>query len=167
MHKSVLCFLLALVFTAGTATAQMPPVPTSPAFKRVVVAYNNSDIAAIEKELPGLQKAYPENPFVQFFHALCNDRTGRDVPGALREYSEIIRKWPEATDSYPFRAEIFAEKGMYDRAVADMDKAIAVEGEASPPVWYKQRGDFKASAGNNAEAVEDFQKAISLVPRLT
>ncbi len=164
MQKSFLLLLLAVFLTAFSATAQTTKRPTGAAWDRAVKAYVAKDLEGIKKELPALEKAYSGNGYIQFFRALYNDMNGGDKTGSMRAYSEIIKTAPDVTDVYVQRAALFSDKGMYDRAVADMDKAIEIDGAETAPVWYMSRAEYRAFAGNNEGAMADFQQVIKMVP---
>lgn len=76
---------------------------------------------------------------------------------ALRGYSEVIKSAPDLSDPFIFRAIIFNEKGMYQKAIDDMTKAIELEGDKMPNN-FTLRGNIYANAGNDSEAYQDFKK---------
>ena len=147
--------------------AQPYKEPTGPAFEAIVKAYTASfashNTDELRARLPAMEKAYPGHPYTIYFQSFLR-QTGGDDAGALRGYSEAIRLMPEFSDPYPMRAGLLADKGLYDRAIADMDKAISIEGAKASAYWYSDRGTYKSDAGDAAGALADFKKAVAIEP---
>jgi tetratricopeptide (TPR) repeat protein len=147
--------------------AQTYKEPTGPAFEAMVKAYAASftthSTEDLKAKLPAMEKAYPGHPYTIYFQSFLKQTAG-DEPGALRGYSEAIRLMPEFSDPYAMRAGLLAGKGLYDRAIADMDKAISIEGAKAGAYWYGDRGNYKFDAGDAAGAMADFKKAITIEP---
>lgn len=150
------------------AMSQSYKAPTGPAFDAMLKAYSASfqtgDAEGIRKALPALEQAYPGHPYTLYFQAFYYHASGKDIPAAMKGYSDAVRLMPDFSDPYIRRASLFADKGMFDRAVSDMDKAIAAEGEAANAGMYSDRADFKLQAGDAAGALADFRKAVALAP---
>ncbi len=147
--------------------AQPPAVPKGPAFDAIVKAYMQSDVKAVETAYPAFEKQYPGNAYTKFFHAYISDQTGKDIEGALREYSEVIRMSPDLSDPYAYRAVIFSDKGLDERAIADITKAIELEGKSAPAYFFRLRGDYYNNVSNFTASITDFKKAIELSPVTT
>ena len=160
--KMKICAILVLT-TSFSAQAQTP-VPKGVAFDAIVKAYVARDVKAVQVAYPAFEKAYPGNAYTKFFHAYINDRTGTDIEGALREYSEVIRMAPDLSDPYIYRAMLFSEKGIDDKAIADVTKAIGLEGDQAPADFFSLRGDYYNSTKAYTLALADFKTAIAKAP---
>lgn len=156
-----------LLFCCAAASAQTFKPPTGAAFdalaKEYTASFGTGSPEGIRAKLPAMEKAYPGHPYTIFFQAFLMHITG-DETDALRGYSEAIRLMPDFSDPYPMRATLFADKGMYVRAEADMSKAIEVEGAGAGAGWYSDRGDYRIKTGNTAGALEDFKTAVGKSP---
>ncbi len=64
--------------------------------------------------------------------------------------------------AYSNRGLAYGDKGEYDRAITDYDKAIALNPEDA--VAYYNRGVAYEELGNKQQAATDYQKALSLRP---
>lgn len=68
----------------------------------------------------------------------------------------------ETATYYIMKANAMAEKGQYDQALQEIEKAI--EKEPSSARAYKVRGHVYIAKGDHEKAIEDLSKVISLVP---
>ncbi len=161
------CFLLLAVLLPSVLFSQYKP-PTGPAFdamvKEYVASFKTGDTEGIKAKLPAMEKAWPDHPYTLFFQAFYNHASGKDIQAAMKGYSEAIRMMPEFSDPYIRRAGLFADRGMYERAVADLDKAIAAEGKDVYASLYSDRGDYKYAAGDTKGGFDDMVQAIALSP---
>ena len=64
-----------------------------------------------------------------------------------------------------YRARIFREKGMYEKAIDDLTNAIKYDDQKNFDL-YTQRGDCYSFAGKKNEAFADFKQAISMAPSI-
>jgi tetratricopeptide (TPR) repeat protein len=110
-------------------------------------------------------KEYPNHPFTIFFKAFIADRKDNNVAEALKGYSEVIRAAPDLMEPYLFRAIIFNEKGMYEKAIEDMTIAIKNDTEKSSNL-FTLRGEIYSTAEKNEEAFADFKQAIQMTPSI-
>jgi tetratricopeptide (TPR) repeat protein len=65
--------------------------------------------------------------------------------------------------AYSNRSNAYAEKGEYDRAIADFDKAIKLKPKDAKA--YSNRGNAYREKGDKERAIADYDKAIKLNPR--
>ncbi|MES2647049.1 MAG: hypothetical protein V4717_09260 [Bacteroidota bacterium] len=168
MKKGLVTNLLLLLLTcSNTLHAQFKP-PTGPVFDAMVKAYvasfSTGETDGVKAQLPAMEKAFPGHPYTIFFQAFYQHASGNDLQAAMKGYSDAIRLMPEFSDPYVKRASLFADRGMYERAVADIDKAILAEGKNADAGMYSDRADFKMAANDVAGAFEDMKRAISLAP---
>ncbi len=148
---------------AGTGAPAAPKEPTGPAYAAVLKYYRSGEAAKFMEALPALEKAHPASPWTLYFQSFVKQMSHEDPAGALKGYSDVIRLLPdEFGDAYLHRAELLADKGLEERAVADMTKAIALASPKVPAFYYELRADYQAGSGHDAEAIADFKKAIAI-----
>lgn len=158
---------LLFLFSILTSVARAQPAldttrPKDPAFDKIVDAYSAYRVGEFPAHLAALEKKFPTNAYVRFFRGVYQDKAEGDVNGALRTFSEVLRADPEFMDALMFRAAIFADKGLYDKAIADATVAIKVAPNSAQR--YKDRADYNFSAGYHAAAAADFAQAVKLAP---
>jgi len=83
------------------------------------------------------------------------------LPALLASAEQKIEK--DTATYYIMKANAMAEKGQYDQALKELNKAI--EKEPSSARAYKVRGHVFIAKGDNEKAIEDLNKVISLVPK--
>ncbi|MBN9121300.1 MAG: tetratricopeptide repeat protein, partial [Planctomycetes bacterium] len=106
---------------------------------------------------------------------------------ALADYTEAIRLNPDETAARCCRANIWASKGEWKKAVADLDEVIrrrpdlttvndsvrpdglarytTVDGPAPAGEVYRLRGQFRMRAGDVTGGASDFTEAIRIDPK--
>lgn len=155
--------LVAYIFVFSTClTAQTSPPPGAAA-QKVIEAYSVGNLKALSEALPALIKQYPSHPYTIFFKAFIADRSENNVNEALKGYSEVIKIAPDLSDPYIFRAIIFNEKGMFQKAADDLTMAIKIEGNKMPNN-FSLRGEIYNNAKMYEEAFADFKMVITLLP---
>ncbi len=78
-------------------------------------------------------------------------------------WNYVIEKEPESVPvAYNNRGLAFEKVGMFDKAIKDYDKAIALNPSYTEP--YNNRGILFENMGRFDEAIEEFDKAITLDP---
>jgi protein O-mannosyl-transferase len=82
------------------------------------------------------------------------------TPMSLWNY--VVAKDPQSHIGYNNRGNIFNERDQLNEAMADYQKAIAINPGFARAL--NNRGIVFAKAGRNAEALEDFNKAIAFKP---
>lgn len=162
-------FLLsAFLFCCIRLQAQPYKTPTGPAFEALLKAYESAfqsgELGRVRAAMPAMEQAYPGHPYTLYFQGWLRHASGEDATGAMKLYSDAIRLMPELSDPYAMRAALFADKGMHERAIADISKAIEIDGEGAGPGWHSDRADYYLLAGNNDAAVTDFKTAIRKAP---
>ena len=166
--KNILLSALIVVFAYAGSIAQPYTEPTSAAYKALVkeyvAAFQTGDLTKFKAALPAVEKAHPGHPNTLFFQAFYTEGSGGDHTAAMKGYSDVIRLNPDFTEAYQHRAVLFYRKGMYDRAVADMDKAIETAGKDLYAAMYGDRGEFKYQAGDYPGAFADYTKATGMEP---
>lgn len=158
----ILFALLLLINASGIAQTQPP---TGPAAKKAIDAYSTGNLDAMAAAMPAMIKEVPNHPYTIFFKAFIADRKDNNVNEALRGYSEVIKTAPDLMEPYFFRAIIFNEKGMYEKAIEDMTNAIKYDTDKTSNL-FTLRGEIYSAAEKNEEAFADFKQAIQLTPSI-
>ncbi|MBK8608176.1 MAG: hypothetical protein IPN82_15680 [Chitinophagaceae bacterium] len=140
MQIKLIIISVVLLFCNNISHAQTQP-PKGPAADKAIKAYSAGDIDQLAKDLPAMVSAFPTHPFTIFFKAFVADRKDNNVQEALKGYSEVIKAAPDLMEPYFFRALIFNEKGMYEKAIDDMTNAIKNDDQKQSNL-YTLRGDF-------------------------
>jgi len=84
---------------------------------------------------------------------------------AINQYNESLSITPLVMDhvvAYNNRGIAYSRLGIYQRALADLNKAIAMKSDYADA--YGNRGVIYSNLGQNQLAFEDFNKAIQLQP---
>lgn len=166
--RTLLLTAIIMLVTQAKGTAQPYTEPTSPAYKTLVkeyvAAFQTGNLAKFKTALTAVENAHPGHPNTLYFQAFYIEASGGDLTAAMKGYSDVIRLKPDFTEAYQHRAGLFYKKGMDDRAVVDMDKAIEYAGKDVYAAMYADRGEFKAAAGDNTGAFSDYKKAAELEP---
>lgn len=85
-----------------------------------------------------------------------------DCPGAIADYTEVLRLAPQDDITYNNRALVRYDQGDKQGAIADLDAAIQHNSENF--VAYCNRGFIRAELGEKLDAIEDYTHAIQLNP---
>jgi tetratricopeptide (TPR) repeat protein len=87
---------------------------------------------------------------------------GRDVEGALADYTQAITIKPHFTEALYNRAKIRQEKGDVIGAIADFTAALKQNPKLIPA--YNNRGNARYTVGDLDGAIADYTSAIHLSP---
>ena len=164
MQIKLIITSVVLLFSFNISHAQTQ-LPKGPAADKAIKAYSAGDIDQLAKDLPAMVSAFPTHPFTIFFKAFVADRKDNNVQEALKGYSEVIKAAPDLMEPYFFRALIFNEKGMYEKAIDDMTNAIKNDDQKQSNL-YTLRGEIYDFAGKQNEAFADFKQAILMSPSI-
>lgn len=88
--------------------------------------------------------------------------TDGDLPGAIIKFDATIAKNPKNGDAYFYRAKAEIELNQYDKAMEDLNKAIAQK--KNEALFFYYRGKLYSDSNREEEALADFTTAISLRP---
>ena len=84
----------------------------------------------------------------------------RQIDKAIEAYSHVTELNPRYAEAYNNRGFAYIDKGMYDCAFGDLNKAIELNPELVEA--YNNRGIAYVRKGTVDRAIEDFNKAIKL-----
>ncbi|MCA9903893.1 MAG: tetratricopeptide repeat protein [Anaerolineae bacterium] len=85
-----------------------------------------------------------------------------DTTSALESYTEALDINP-TVQAYTNRAFLFAQQESFDQAIADIDQAVALGGDQSPPFLHLLRGFFNSSRGDSSGAAVDYMDYATLI----
>lgn len=86
-----------------------------------------------------------------------------DFQGALAQFNDAVKIWPEYAEAYVGRGKAEAALGQTDMAAADFGKAMAINPGMEQP--YIQRGLLWRSRGELPKALADFSQSLAIQPR--
>jgi DNA invertase Pin-like site-specific DNA recombinase len=98
--------------------------------------------------------------FAQFEREVIGERVRDKIAASKRKGIWVGGPVPLG---YVHRAEVFVDRGEYDRAIADCDKAIRVKPDEFR--GYDLRGLLFEKTGERDKAIADYRRALSLEPR--
>ena len=113
-----------------------------------------STIAAFEKKHPNTAEAF-------FLSGFNSYRDGNDT-AALTAFSKAINSRPDFVIPYQFRAQIFSEKGMKEKAIADISEAIKLDPKNIG--LLTTRSSFYFQTQQYEEGLKDMKRKIELAP---
>ena len=96
------------------------------------------------------------------FEAVRLSMAKGDTEGALRLASQIVEAQPKASEPYVVRAAIYSSLGKHELAVADYNRAVALQ--LDTPELYNLRGDSQFKLGKFEASIRDYDRFIELVP---
>ncbi len=152
MKKAILLLLLPFL-----AFSQMPEAE----FEKIYALQVGNDQKQAISSLESAEKKYPGTDKVYFLRGVYQYRDG-DNNAAMMSQSNAIKANPKFALGYDARAELLFMKGMYDKAIADASRAIALEPNnfdfaTSRLRFYRANKQYK-------EALEDALTRIKLKP---
>lgn len=100
----------------------------------------------------------PDNLYARTGLASLKNKSG-DLQGALKDYNQLISEKPESL-LYNGRAEVYYKMKKQKEALADVNKAIAVDAKFAPSHVTKALILF--STGKGKEACSSLDKAVAL-----
>ena len=98
-----------------------------------------------------------------YFETAYSLQAKGDHDGAIKNYSEAIRKNPQLKQAYNNRGNIWLEKSVYDKAIADYTEAIRIDPSYLSALC--NRGMARAQSKDLDGAIDDINRAIRLNPK--
>lgn len=111
--------------------------------------------------LESLEKKFPADAQVIFLRGFYQFRDGNQN-GAMMSFSNAIKASPKFAFAYGGRAQLFATKGMFDRAISDISEAIKLEPNNAD--YVSTRASFYNETKQFALGLEDMKTKIKLDP---
>lgn len=85
---------------------------------------------------------------------------GKKLLSAMAE--RAAKEYPDRFEAYVFRGTMYYTNGEKEKCFADLDHAVTLAPEN--PLAYGSRAEFSARDGRDKEALQDWDKALSLNP---
>lgn len=83
----------------------------------------------------------------------------------IENFSEVIRLAPDFAQAYLFRATAYTAQGDYNKAIADCQKVIEIEGQSTiSSLAYFISGMAYQKKGLNEEALSNYSKTLEINP---
>lgn len=120
---------------------------------------NNPEIAL--SNLESLEKKFPSDAQVIFLRGFYQFRDGNQN-GAMMSFSNAIKANPKYAMAYGGRAQLFAAKGMIDKAILDISEAIKLEPKNVD--FLSTRAGFYNSTNQYSLGLIDIKTKIDLEP---
>jgi tetratricopeptide (TPR) repeat protein len=84
---------------------------------------------------------------------------------AIADYTELVKKDPQQTNSYWLRSTALMAKGNYADALQDIENTIRLDNALSYP--YFRRADIYARMKNDRQAIAHYTDFITRFPKIT
>jgi tetratricopeptide (TPR) repeat protein len=112
-----------------------------------------------------IKTKYPESPYAIFCKAWLKE--SKKIRDQINDYSAFINKKPESGLSlaYAYRADLYIEVKEYQKALADLDKAVQLKPDFYFAYW--RRGIAYTRLEAYDKAVEDLTQALKINPKFT
>ncbi|PZV09790.1 MAG: hypothetical protein DCF22_17950 [Leptolyngbya sp.] len=153
-----------LVCDRAYAILGIPAIATASAvFPAASVGLRTTDASVIQ----GLIDRF-DNPTLDaddaeaYFNRACTRYDLGDCPGAIADYTEVLRLNPQDDITYNNRALVRYDQGDKKNAITDLD--IAIQQNSANFVAYCNRGFIRSELGDQLNAIEDYATAIQLNP---
>ncbi len=129
-----------------------------------------ASLASSRKEyadaIPFYEKAYSLDPHPLFLKRIAKCLLEISNYDKALEYTDrYLEMEPEDVSIFDIRAELFSNKGDIENALVERNKIIVAYPEGG--FTYIERADLLMDLNKPAEAVEDYETAVALMPELT
>ena len=148
--------LLLLVFS-NTTYAQLK----TSEFENAMQLLQGNDPEKAFSNLEILEKKFPTDAQVIFLRGFYQFRDGNQN-GAMMSFSNAIKSNPKYAFAYGGRAQLFAAKGMLDKAILDISEAIKLEPKNID--FLSTRAGFYNDNEQFTEGLADMKTKINLDP---
>ncbi len=143
-------------------TKMIKDKPTAEALHLRGIAYMAQDDWG--KGLLDLEKAYDQGEGSVSLHfnlGTCY-RQLEDYPAALKEFTEILKTYPDEFPAIMARGSILSEQGHWEAALKDFDAALKLDSKSTPARNF--RGVALRMLGKFEEAEAEYTTALELQP---
>jgi Tfp pilus assembly protein PilF len=94
----------------------------------------------------------------EYFHRAYQQQASGDLAGAMQDYQRSLMLFPTA-EAHTFLGWVYAQVHLYAEAIAECQKAIAVDPSLGNP--YNDIGAYLVEMGRANEAIHWFDQAIT------
>ena len=106
----------------------------------------------------------PKSPEAFYFRAVAREKTG-DALQATDDYGKAIQLNPNYVEALVNRGLLHYTASRFDEAIADYSAALNNAAPNVQPMILTNRANAFLQKGNNADALDDVNKAVSINPR--
>lgn len=120
-----------------------------------------------QEAIPDLTRSLelePQSPEAYFFRAAAREKTG-DPENAAGDYGRAIELSPNYVEALVNRGLLHYTASRFDEAIADYSSALKIAAANVQPMILTNRANAFMQKGNNAAALDDANKALSLNPK--
>lgn len=153
-----------LVCDRAYAILGTPAISTaSTVFPAAAVGLRTTDVSVIQGLIDRFDNPTltADDPEAYFNRASTRYDLG-NYPGAIADYTEVLRLNPQDDITYNNRALVRYDQGEKVSAIADLDEAI--QQNSANFVAYCNRGFIRSELGDTLDAIADYTSAIQLNP---
>jgi tetratricopeptide (TPR) repeat protein len=124
----------------------------------------NLPLLAQESQEQPTKKDPDADNFAQIFYRGVERFKRADYPGAIEDFTQVIKKQKNLAEAYHNRAYAYQMLGKYDQAIADYTEAIKYKVD---PETYTGRANVYLLKENYNLAIADYDQAIEIKPEDT
>jgi tetratricopeptide (TPR) repeat protein len=138
------------------------PIPTASAvFPQVAVGLRTTRSEVIHQLIDRFNEpTLASNDAVAYFNRAITRYELGDKPGAMADYTEVLRIDSNHDVTYNNRALVHYELGDYNAAIADFERALLANSRNA--IAYCNRGIVRGELSNRLGAIEDYTYAIQI-----
>lgn len=137
---------IAQAFAEGGAAPSAKPAGAQEVLERLYTHISEDAKAEAPSLKPAAVRLTPEQ--------------GKKLLSAMAE--RAVKEHPDRFEAYVFRGAMYYTNGEKEKCFADLDHAVTLAPEN--PLAYGSRAEFSARDGRDKEALQDWDKALSLNP---
>jgi tetratricopeptide (TPR) repeat protein len=123
---------------------------------------NQGDQARAISDFTCALELEPKNTDALFGRGLSLQTSGADAR-AERDYTALLEIEPDNPNAYNNRGNIYFSRGELEKAMADYDRAIALD-DPQKDITYRNRGNLFYEMDDLKSAIEDYSSALDLNP---
>ena len=157
------CIILS---SLSTASAQITKPESKKLWAAVTASYNAATAEADFKKAENLsslmEKKYPNDPSVLVSRGVYYYSFLDEENKALTAFSKALKVKPGYAQAYLYRAKLLAKKGVYEKAIADLN--VVLQQDSKNTDALTDRGGYFFAIKKYDSALVDFQSVINLAP---
>ncbi len=161
-----LLFLIFSTIIIGTASAQITKPEYDKMWQAVTATYKEATALADQKKantiVTQMEVKYPKDASVMLARGVYTYRFLDDLNKSLTSFSNAIQAKPHYALALLYRAKVLAKKGVYEKAIEDLNIVIGQEPENILAI--KERADDYFLIKDYDKALADYKTIVALQP---